>query len=69
MQRAAVVRCRRIALAVGLLLAAGAVHAERAYVKASGEVDLGPLQCEAVARGPNVKRLCYDGRSSACQRV
>ena len=51
-----------LALLVGgvLLAAADPALAERAYVKARGEVDLAPFKCEAVARSANVKRICYD---------
>ena len=54
-----------LALLVGglLLAATQAARAERVYVKARGEVDLAPFKCEAVARSPNVKRICYDEKN------
>ena len=55
---------RLLVLIVGgvLLAAADAALAERVYVKARGEVDLAPFQCETLAarNSPNVRRICYD---------
>ena len=46
-----------------LLAASGAALAERVYVKARGEVDLAPFQCETITRNsPNVRRICYDAK-------
>ena len=53
---------RAVVIAGALLAASGAAMAERAYVKARGEVDLAPFQCETMAarNSPNVRRICYD---------
>jgi hypothetical protein len=50
----------RAFLACSLVLMGTAAHAERVYVKARGEVDLGPFRCVNVSRSENVKRICYD---------
>lgn len=52
----------QLAVSVALLAAALPAAAERVYVKSRGEVELAPFRCEGVARGANVKRLCYDER-------
>ena len=45
-----------------LMVFAAAASAERAYVKARGEVELAPFRCETVTRDANVRRICYDER-------
>jgi hypothetical protein len=52
----------RWVLVVALIAAAPAALAERVFVKARGEIDLAPFQCESIWRGANVKRVCYDER-------
>jgi KTSC domain len=51
-----------VTIGCALLAASGAAMAERVYVKARGEVDLTPFQCETIAAraSPNVRRICYD---------
>jgi hypothetical protein len=55
-------KLRAVLVGCGLLVVSGAAVAERAYVKARGEVDLTPFQCETIAarNSPNVRRICYD---------
>ncbi len=55
-------KLRAVMVGCALLAVAGAAVAERAYVKARGEVDLAPFQCETIParNSPNVRRICYD---------
>jgi len=55
-------KLRAVMVGCALLAASGTAMAERAYVKARGEVDLAPFQCETIAarNSPNVRRICYD---------
>ena len=55
-------KLRAVMVGCALLAASGAALAERAYVKARGDVDLTPFQCETIAarNSPNVRRICYD---------
>ena len=59
---AAMARLRTVVVGCALVAASGAALAERVYVKARGEVDLAPFQCETLAarNSPNVRRICYD---------
>jgi len=53
---------RAVVIGCALVAASGAAMAERVYVKAHGEVDLAPFQCESIParNSPNVRRICYD---------
>ena len=55
-------KLRAVMVGCALLAVSDAAVAERAYVKARGEVDLTPFQCETIAarNSPNVRRICYD---------
>jgi hypothetical protein len=55
-------RLRAVVVGCALVAASGAALAERVYVKARGEVDLAPFQCETIParNSPNVRRICYD---------
>ena len=55
-------KLRAVMVGCALLAASCAALAERVYVKARGEVDLAPFQCETIAanNSPNVRRICYD---------
>jgi len=55
-------RLRTVVVGCALVAASGAALAERVYVKARGEVDLAPFQCETIParNSPNVRRICYD---------
>ena len=55
-------RLRTVVVGCALFAASGAALAERVYVKARGEVDLAPFQCETIParNSPNVRRICYD---------
>ena len=55
-------KLRAVMVGCALLAVSGAAMAERAYVKARGDVDLTPFQCETIAarNSPNVRRICYD---------
>jgi hypothetical protein len=55
-------KLRAMLVGCALFAASGAAVAERVYVKARGEVDLAPFQCETIAarNSPNVRRICYD---------
>jgi KTSC domain len=59
---AAMARLRTVVVGCALVAASGAALAERVYVKARGEVDLAPFQCETIParNSPNVRRICYD---------
>jgi hypothetical protein len=54
------VSLRILVACCALLAAPGAAMAERVYVKAFGEVELAPFQCETITVSPNVRRICYD---------
>ena len=55
-------KLRAMLVGCALFAVSGAAVAERVYVKARGEVDLAPFQCETIAAraSPNVRRICYD---------
>jgi hypothetical protein len=57
-------KLRTMLAGCALLAACGPAMAERVYVKARGEVDLTPFQCETIAAraSPNVRRICYDAK-------